>query len=91
MNRDPVQRLGAGPGDADDIKAHKYFDGINWDLVYNKKITPPKMAYQPNPMHVFSKPRQFEDYSDLQISMQDKSMTNHFKGWSFINKPDFLK
>ena len=85
MNRDPTQRLGAGPTDAVEIKSHPYFENVNWKDVMNKKISPPKLNYKPKPMHVFSKPRQFEDYSDLQISMKD-SEYNHFRGWSFVNK-----
>jgi len=41
-------------------------------------------------MHVFSKPRQFEDYSDLQIS-NDRSQLTHFSGWSFVNKIEDFK
>lgn len=54
-------------------------------MVYHKKIRPPKFNYKPKPLHVFSKPRQFEDYSDLQIS-NDRSQLTYFSGWSFINK-----
>lgn len=41
-------------------------------------------------MHVFSKPRQFEDYSDLQIS-NDISNATYFSGWSFVNKIEDFK
>ena len=41
MNRNPNKRLGAGPLDADEIKKHAWFAGINWDDVYNRKLTPP--------------------------------------------------
>ena len=91
LSRDPINRLGAGPSDADEIKSHKYLKDVNWDLVLNKKLTPPKMNYKPKPMHVFSKSRQFEDYSDLQLSYNDKSQMFHFSGWSFVNKIEFLK
>lgn len=90
LNRNPTLRLGSN-SDAEEIKAHKFFSDIDWSLVSQKKIPPPKFKYNPKPMHVFSKPRQFEDYSDLQISCQDRSLINHFSGWSFINKPDFMK
>jgi hypothetical protein len=88
--RDPASRLGAGPKDAEEIKSHKYFKEVDWDLVYNKKLIPPKTSYKPKPMHIFSKPRQFEDYSDLQIS-NDRSQLTHFSGWSFINRFEDFK
>ncbi|KAF9354393.1 Serine/threonine kinase [Mortierella sp. AD094] len=37
----PHLRLGAGPGDAEEIKAHAYFRDVNFDDVYHKRIPPP--------------------------------------------------
>lgn len=91
LNRNPTKRLGSGVSDAEEVKAHKYFSDIDWEMVLNKKYPPPKFNYIPKPMHVFSKPRQFEDYSDLQISCPDRSYLNHFTGWSFVNKLEFPK
>lgn len=84
LNRDPTLRLGASSKDAEEVKSHKYFKDVNWNDVINKKIKPPPLTYKPKPLHVFSKPRHFEDYSDLQIS-NDRSRLTHFSGWSFIN------
>jgi hypothetical protein len=41
MERVPEKRLGYGPGDAEDVKAHEFFAGVNWDDVYHKRIRPP--------------------------------------------------
>lgn len=87
LKKDPLKRLGASTNDAEEVKSHQYFKNVDWDDVLNKKITPPKNKYRNKPMHVFSKPRQFEDYSDLQIS-KDRSQMTHFPGWSFINKTE---
>lgn len=40
LNRNPKTRLGAGPEDAKEIKAHRFFKGLDWDAVYNKKCQP---------------------------------------------------
>ncbi|KAG0222819.1 Serine/threonine kinase [Mortierella sp. GBA43] len=37
----PSQRLGAGPTDAEEVKAHAYFRNVNFDDVYHKRIPPP--------------------------------------------------
>lgn len=39
--RDPALRLGAGIGDAADIKAHPFFEGLDWDALERKEIPPP--------------------------------------------------
>lgn len=38
--RDPNKRLGA-INDAEDIKKHPWFKGVDWVKVYNKEINPP--------------------------------------------------
>uniref|UniRef100_A0A3Q2P5D4 non-specific serine/threonine protein kinase n=1 Tax=Fundulus heteroclitus TaxID=8078 RepID=A0A3Q2P5D4_FUNHE len=41
LKKDPVERLGGGPEDAKEIMQHKFFTGINWQDVYEKKLVPP--------------------------------------------------
>ncbi|KAL0090479.1 hypothetical protein J3Q64DRAFT_1696847 [Phycomyces blakesleeanus] len=41
LNRDPEKRLGAGPNDAADIRAHPFYRGVNWDDLLHKRVTPP--------------------------------------------------
>ncbi|KAI9287054.1 kinase-like domain-containing protein [Umbelopsis sp. AD052] len=45
LQRDPALRLGAGPNGPMEICSHAYFDDLDWDDVYSKRITPP---YIPN-------------------------------------------
>lgn len=40
LNRDPAKRLGAGPEDAKDIMRDPFFDSINWDDLYHRRIVP---------------------------------------------------
>jgi len=39
--KDPRLRLGSGPGGAEDIMAHAFFKGINWDAILQKRVMPP--------------------------------------------------
>ncbi|MEE6493872.1 hypothetical protein FKM82_016959 [Ascaphus truei] len=41
LKKDPKQRLGGGPDDAKEIMQHKFFYGIVWQNVYEKKLVPP--------------------------------------------------
>ncbi|KAM3717150.1 Serine/threonine-protein kinase [Dirofilaria immitis] len=43
--KDPNQRLGGGPDDAQEIMQHEFFNNIEWEKLYRKEITPP---FRPN-------------------------------------------
>lgn len=45
LTREPDQRLGSGPTDAQEIMSQPFFGNVNWDDVYNKRIAPP---FQPS-------------------------------------------
>ncbi|KAL1924148.1 uncharacterized protein VTP21DRAFT_7183 [Calcarisporiella thermophila] len=40
LTKDPERRLGSGPTDAEEIKRHPFFGGVNWDDILQKKIRP---------------------------------------------------
>jgi len=42
LNRNPLKRLGAGPNDAEDIKRHPFFAGIDWGKVERREYDLPK-------------------------------------------------
>ena len=44
LDRNSDSRLGSG-GDAEQVKSHAWFDGLDWDLLLQKKITAP---FKPN-------------------------------------------
>ena len=39
LDRDPAKRLGVGGGI--EVQNHPFFNGLDWDLLYQRKITPP--------------------------------------------------
>jgi len=39
--KDPRQRMGGGPKDAEELKAHRFFRSINWDDLLRKNIPAP--------------------------------------------------
>lgn len=42
LSKNPMKRLGAGTRDAEEIKDHEFFKGINWNDVFNRRLNPPK-------------------------------------------------
>lgn len=47
LNRNPMERLGAGPGDAEELKTHPFFKSVKWEDVINKRLKPPKPQIRP--------------------------------------------
>jgi serum/glucocorticoid-regulated kinase 2 len=41
LERDPTQRLGVGPGGAEEIKAEAFFEGLDWDTTLAKAAPGP--------------------------------------------------
>ncbi|KAI9168588.1 hypothetical protein H9P43_007961 [Blastocladiella emersonii ATCC 22665] len=41
LNRDYKERLGSGPGDGDEIRAHAWFAGVDWDGLAAKRVEMP--------------------------------------------------
>lgn len=41
LDKDPTKRLGSSERDAQEIREHPWFDCINWEAIYDKKILPP--------------------------------------------------
>ena len=43
LTREPDQRLGSGPTDAQEVMSQPFFRNINWDDMYHKRVPPPFM------------------------------------------------
>jgi len=41
LERNPKERLGGGDTDAEEVKKHPFFDGIDWVKLRKKELTPP--------------------------------------------------
>lgn len=41
LTREPEQRLGSGPTDAQEVMSQPFFRNINWDDIYHKRVAPP--------------------------------------------------
>jgi serine/threonine protein kinase len=54
MNVNPEKRLGCKPHGVAAIKSHSFFEGIDWELLENKRLKPPSI------------PNSGEDYSEVE-------------------------
>lgn len=84
----PSLRLGAGPTDAEEIKAHAYFRNVNFDDVYNKRIRPPFLPKITSDRDVSNFDSEFtseapgETPTDYRLDKVEQDM---FKGFSYVS------
>ena len=84
LQRDPKKRLGGGIRDAEEIKEHIFFEDVDWNKIYQKKIKPPKAMKFNSNMYVFNKPKYFADENNL----EEIFGANSLDGWTFINSDE---
>ncbi|KAF9427051.1 Serine/threonine kinase [Podila epigama] len=84
----PALRLGAGPTDAEEIKAHAYFRDVNFDDVYHKRIPPPFLPKVSSATDVSNFDKEFtseapgETPSDYRLNNVEQDL---FKGFSYVS------
>lgn len=84
----PSLRLGAGPSDADEIKAHAYFRDVNFDDVYHKRIRPPFLPKISSATDVSNFDSEFtseapgETPTDYRLEKVEQDL---FKGFSYVS------
>ncbi|OMJ90631.1 hypothetical protein SteCoe_6904 [Stentor coeruleus] len=76
LQRDPAKRLGA-VRDAEEIKQHRFFKGIDWDSVYRRELCPPKIP-KINP------PKTGIPAEDIYGNFYPAD-SNRILGWTFIS------
>ncbi|CAI2163432.1 3495_t:CDS:2 [Funneliformis geosporum] len=90
LQRNPMNRLGCGPVGSMEIKTHSYFNFVNWDDVYHKRIRAP---YIPTIEHETD----LQNFDDTFVSMSpklsipnqdtmDDSLQQCFAGYSFSDR-----
>ena len=75
LTREPEQRLGSGPTDAQEIMSHAFFRNINWDDVYHKRIPAPVIPQISSPTDTSNFDTEFTSVTPVLTPVQSgKSM-----------------
>ena len=78
LKRNPMERIGAGPEGAAEIKAHPFFDSLDWDEIQSKK------------KNVLFKKRKTVKRTAIPIDGYIEAIgdcdENRFDNWSFIRQ-----
>ncbi|XP_055496195.1 ribosomal protein S6 kinase alpha-5 [Leucoraja erinacea] len=85
LMKDPKKRLGSGPGGADEIKSHLFFQKINWDELAAKNIEAPFKPVIRDELDVSNFAEEFTEmdptYSPAALPQNSDRI---FQGYSFI-------
>ena len=91
LHKDPTQRLGSGPTDAEEIKAHPWFEAIDWDKIQSKTCVPP---YQPQLDQADDTKHFLPEFTNLQPSPTENDGSfrpdgdNQFANFSYSRQGD---
>ena len=78
LNRNPLNRLGAGPTGAKEIKTHPFFYGMNWEEILNKRA---KLTFK-----IKKKVHRQEIPIESYIAAIGNREENYCQNWSFIRQ-----
>ncbi len=88
LENDPNKRLGSGENGWENVKAHPYFNGVNWDDAYNKKLKPPFIPKIDSELDI----KYFEDtftdqpiYDNDELLYDENNFEENYKDFTYIS------
>jgi serine/threonine protein kinase len=92
LQRNPAERLGTGEDGADKIKAHPYFEGINWEELYDRNVMPPWKPEVSGDKDVSNFAPEFTTMaavdSVVEGSVLSNTLQDQFKGFTFTDSSE---
>jgi len=80
-----LQRLGGGPHDADEIKSHPFFKGINWKHLAEKKVPAPFVPHIRDELDVSNFAEEFTKMTPTDSpAVVPPNFDKIFKGYSYV-------
>jgi len=82
FKRNPANRLGSGPRGGKDIMDHKFFSSINFEKLYERKVTPPFIpAVSRDSAYIVDEHNLAQESPGVPASANAKEL---FRGFSFV-------
>lgn len=86
LTRDPDQRLGSGPTDAQEVMSQPFFRNIVWDDIYNKRVAPPFLPQIKSATDTSNFDSEFTSVTPVLTPVQSvlsQAMQEEFRGFSY--------
>ncbi|KAL2267311.1 hypothetical protein VTJ83DRAFT_4588 [Remersonia thermophila] len=86
LTREPEQRLGSGPTDAQEVMSQPFFRNINWDDIYHKRVEPPFLPSIKSPTDTSNFDSEFTSVTPVLTPVQSvlsQAMQEEFRGFSY--------
>ncbi|KAI1436152.1 hypothetical protein GGR50DRAFT_686629 [Xylaria sp. CBS 124048] len=91
LTREPDQRLGSGPTDAQEIMSQPFFRNIVWDDIYHKRVAPPFMPSIKSATDTSNFDSEFTSVTPVLTPVQSvlsQAMQEEFRGFSYTSDFD---
>jgi len=86
LTREPDQRLGSGPTDAQEVMSQPFFRNINWDDIYHKRVQPPFLPSIKNETDTSNFDSEFTSVTPVLTPVQSgKDKLHHGESEKLIN------
>ncbi|XP_059485343.1 ribosomal protein S6 kinase alpha-5-like isoform X2 [Neocloeon triangulifer] len=83
--KDPRKRLGGGPSDADELKQHPFFEGMDWELLSKKAIPAPFIPKLTNELDTSNFSEEFTKMTPTDSpAVVPPNFDKIFKGYSYV-------
>lgn len=92
LTREPEQRLGSGPTDAQEIMSHPFFKDINWESIYHKREPAPFLPKIKSATDTSNFDSEFTSVTPVLTpvnSVLSQAMQEEFRGFSY-SAEDFV-
>ncbi|KAI0458679.1 hypothetical protein F5B21DRAFT_511869 [Xylaria acuta] len=86
LTREPDQRLGSGPTDAQEVMSQPFFRNIVWDDIYHKRVAPPFLPTIKNATDTSNFDSEFTSVTPVLTPVQSvlsQAMQEEFRGFSY--------
>lgn len=86
LTREPDQRLGSGPTDAQEVMSQPFFRNINWDDIYHKRVQPPFLPTIKSATDTSNFDSEFTSVTPVLTPVQSvlsQAMQEEFRGFSY--------